>query len=56
MMIENFKIEYGEHDPDEIVDILNISTSEILDRFEDKIEDYLDNQQPEANLDESEET
>lgn len=43
MTIENFKVEYSEHDPDELVDILNISTEEILNRFEDKIEVYLDN-------------
>lgn len=30
------------YDPDEIVDVLNISTEEILDRFEDKVVEYME--------------
>lgn len=28
------------YDPDDLVDILNISSEEILDRFHDKLEEY----------------
>ena len=30
------------YDPDELVDVLKITSEEILDRFEDKIEEYID--------------
>ena len=42
MTLEQFIMEYGEHDPDEVLDILNITTEELLDRFEDKIESYIE--------------
>jgi len=40
--VEQFVNNYMEHDPDYIIDILNIETEDILDRFQDKIADYLE--------------
>ena len=33
--VENFLQDYREHDPDEILDILNIITDTLLDRVDD---------------------
>lgn len=40
--VEQFIDHHGEYDPDYLVDILDISTEDILDRFTDKIETYLE--------------
>jgi len=40
--VENFLEDYREKDPDEILDILRINTDTLLDRFEDKILDYIE--------------
>lgn len=40
--VENFLEDYREHDPDEILDILHINTDSLLDRFEDKILDFIE--------------
>jgi len=40
--VENFLDEYREHDPDEILDILHINTDLLLDRFDDKILEYIE--------------
>ena len=40
--VENFLQDYREHDPDEILDILHINTDSLLDRFEDKVLDYIE--------------
>lgn len=37
------------HDPDEILDLLQINSEELLDRFEDKVLYYLDKLQKEIN-------
>jgi len=40
--VETFLEEYREHDPDEILDILHINTDLLLDRFDDKILEYIE--------------
>ena len=45
--VENFLEDYREHDPDEILDILHINTDSLLDRFEDKILDFIEKENSE---------
>jgi len=40
--VENFLDDYREHDPDELLDILHINTDTLLDRFDDKILKYIE--------------
>ena len=40
--VENFLDDYREHDPDEILDILHINTDILLDRFDDKILEFIE--------------
>lgn len=40
--VENFVDDYRERDPDEILDILHINTDQLLDRFEDKVLEYIE--------------
>ena len=40
--VEQFLEDYREHDPDEILDILHINTDALLDRFDDKILEYIE--------------
>ncbi len=40
--VEQFINHHAEYDPDYLVEVLDISTEDILDRFSDKIADYLE--------------
>ena len=48
--LENFLDDYKERDPDEILDLLHINTDHLLERFEDKVLDFIEKE----NLDEEE--
>lgn len=50
--VENFLEDYRERDPDEILDILHINTDLLLDRFEDRILEYIEQENLEDEEDE----
>lgn len=49
--VENFIDDYRERDPDEILDILHINTDQLIDRFDDKVLEYIEKE----NLEKEEE-
>ena len=50
--VENFLDDYREHDPDEILDILHINTDILLDRFDDKILEFIEKENLESDQEE----
>jgi len=49
--VENFLDDYRERDPDEILDLLQINTEDLLDRFEERVLNYIEQENLEGEDD-----